>query len=186
MQNIKPYTFILPILGVFFAIILGWSTVSAQTIEKLTNQLKEIEALPSGSAFTLSLTDDDATAAAGEYLGKYLETIQKAISDAVGVKLDISNPTVTFGEDQLTLEAKAGKGFLKFNVSAKATVVWENNELHVTVTELNVPIVSIPVDTANSFIAEPIKNVINDLLKYYDVQSFKLSDGVAVLNAVKK
>ncbi len=186
MQSIKTRTIILPILGVFFALMLGVNTVSAQTIEKLTNQLKEIEALPSGSSFTLSLTDDDATAAAGEYLGKYEETIQNAISNAVGVKLDISNPTITFGEDQLTLAAKAGKGFLKVGVSATAAVVWENNELHVTVTELNVPIVSIPVDTANSFIAEPLKNGINDLLKYYDVQSFKLSDGVAVLNAAKK
>ncbi len=186
MQSIKTRTIILPILGVFFALFLGWSTMSAQTIEKLTNQLNEIGALPSGSSFTLSLTDDDATAAAEEYLGKNMETIQNAISNAVGVKLDISNPTVTFGEDQLTIEAKAGKGFLKLSVSAKATVVWDGNELHVTVTEVNVPIVSVPVDTANSFIAEPLKNGINELLKYYDVQSFKLSDGVAVLNAVKK
>ncbi len=186
MQNIKSHTIILPILGVIFALMLGWNTVSAQTVEKLTQQFNEIAALPSGSSFTLTLSDDDATAAAEEYLGKYMQTIQDAINEAIGMKLDISSPTVTFSEDTLTLGLKAGKSFLKFNVSAKATVVWENNDLHVTVTELNVPVVSVPVETANSFIAGPLKNIITELLKSYDVQSFKLSDGVATLNASKK
>ena len=73
-----------------------------------------------------------------------------------------------------------------FRSSASANVVWADNDLHVTITELNVPIVSVPVDTANSAIAGPLKNIITELLKSYDVQSFKLSDGVATLNATKK
>ncbi len=186
MQNIKSHTIILPILGVIFALMLGWNTVSAQTVEKLKQQFDEIAALPSGSSFTLTLSDDDATAAAEEYLGKYMDTIKEAINEAIGMSLDISSPTVTFGEDTLTLNLKAGKGILKVNVSASANVVWEDNDLHVTVTELNIPIVSVPVETANSFIAGPLKNIITELLKSYDVQSFKLSDGVATLSAAKK
>ena len=243
MQNIKSHTIILPILGVIFALMLGWNTVSAQNLEEFPNpdggiviggrpttdeerqQIEEgwktgdysgvadqsqqqestgnynidpqnpaqvtiigneIASLSSGTSFTLTLSDNVATAAAEEYLGKYMDTIKEAINEAIGMSLDISSPTVTFGEDTLTLNLKAGKGILKVNVSASANVVWEDNDLHVTVTELNVPIVSVPVETANSFIAGPLKNIITELLKSYDVQSFKLSDGIATLSAAKK
>ena len=55
----KTRLIILPILSVFFALFLGWSTIFAQAAEKLENQFRDIQALPAGSAFSLTLTDDE-------------------------------------------------------------------------------------------------------------------------------
>ena len=66
----KTHKYILPIIAVLFGIFFGWSTISAQTIEKLTSQLRDVQNLPAGSVFQLTLTDEDATAAAAEYIWK--------------------------------------------------------------------------------------------------------------------
>ena len=87
---------ILPILSVFFALFFGWSTIFGQAAEKLENQFREIEALPSGAAFTLTVTDDDITAAANEYLDRYLPEIEQMVQEATGIKLNFADPVIEF------------------------------------------------------------------------------------------
>ena len=92
----KTRLIILPILSVFFALFLGWSTIFAQAAEKLENQFREIQALPAGSAFSLTLTDDDITAAANEYLERYLPEIERVVEEETGIKLNFSDPVIEF------------------------------------------------------------------------------------------
>ena len=95
----KTRTTILPIIAVFFGLFLGWSTIYAETIERLTEQLRQVESLPSGTVFQLILTDDDATDAAEEYLEAYMEEIQQLIQQSTGIKIDLSDPRIEFDED---------------------------------------------------------------------------------------
>ena len=184
----KTHKSILPIIAVIFVLFFGWSTISAQTVEKLTNQLLEVQNLPSGSVFQLKLTDEDATAAASEYLEKYMEDIQKMIEQTLGMKMDFSDPKIDFDENRLVVSIRGGVGFLKITASASGTVVWdtETQTLRVNVESVDIPIVSVDPSTVDSYIQGPINDFIHDLMKGYEVLSFNIYDGFAILEARKK
>ena len=181
----KTRLFILPIIVVFFAFIMGWSTISAQTIDKLTNQYREIEALPSGSVFTLVVTDDDMTAAAEEYLSNFRKEIEAMVQEAAGVKLTLSDPVVEISTTDTVASVKVGKGFLKVNASIRATITWDGS-LHVNVTSVDVPIVSVDPATINSYIQGPINNGMAKVAEYYEIRSLQVGDGAITVEAMKK
>ena len=182
----KTRLIILPILAIFFALIFGWSTISGQETDKITQQILEIEALPSGSEFQMTISDEDATSAAQSYLIKYMNQIQETIRQMIGTKLDLSKPKVEFGEDELAFSIKGGKGFMKVNISLRADAVWNGSTLQVDVKSIDVPIVSVDPATANSYIQGPINNFVELIKQYYDIRSFKLSEGSCIIDASKK
>lgn len=184
----KTHKSILPIIAVFFCLFFGWSTIFAQTVEKLTNQLQEVQNLPSGSVFQLTLTDADATDAASEYLERYIEKIQTMVEQSVGMKLDFSDPKIDFDEDRLVVSIRGGIGFLKITASASGKVVWDapSQTLRVDMQSVDIPIISVDPATVNSYIQGPINDLIHDKMNGYEVLSFNIYDGFAVLEARKK
>ena len=181
----KIHRLILPILAVIFCLFSGSSTSKAETIEKLTEQLREVENLPSGTVFQLKLTDDDATSAAEEYLLRYMEDIQAMIQQTAGFKISLSDPKIIFNDDMLVISIRGGLGVLKVTVSASAHVLWEDNMLKVDVKSVDIPVISVDPPTINSYIQDPLNDFINDLMEGYEVRSFDVEE-YAILEAVKR
>ncbi len=181
----KTRLIILPILSVFYALFLGWSTLFAQAAEKLENQFREIEALPSGSVFTLTLTDDEISDAANEYLDRYLPEIQSMVEEATGIKLTFADPVIEFKTGTAMFSLKAGKGFLKVPASMRAGVYWDGS-LHLNVEELNIPIVSVDPATINSYIQQPVNEAMDTIGKYYEIRDLEVAEGFIRLEAMKR
>ncbi len=179
---------ILPIIAVFFGLFFGWSTICAETIEKLTEQLRQVEALPSGTVFQLILTDDDATDAAEEYLERYMEEIQQMIQQSAGIKLDLSDPRIEFDEDFLIISIRGGFGALKVTVSASGTAVWDaaSYTVKVDIKSVDIPIISVDPATVNAYIQPAINDFIQNLMRGYEIRSFEIRDDYAIVEAMKK
>ena len=185
-MNKKTRLTILPILGVIFALFLGWSTISGQTIDQFTEYYKEIANLPSGTSFRITITDDDATKIADEYLQRNYESIQNLLQQAIGIRLDIDNPKIEFEDDMVTASARGGKSILKVGASIQGTMVWVDNQLHIDVKSVDVPVISVDPATVNSYMHGPLERAVSKGLQYYDVISFDIEDGYAILEAVKR
>ena len=179
---------ILPIIAVIFGLLFGWSTISAQTIEKLTNQLREVEKLPSGTVFQIKMTDDELTAAAEEYLNSYKDEIQDMVEQSAGVRIDLSNPVIEFDENFIVVSIRGGLGFVKVTISASGTAVWdkEASAVKVNIQSVDVPIISIDPATLNSYIEAPINDFVQDLMRGYEIRSFEIKDDYAVVEAMKR
>lgn len=178
---------ILPIIAVFLGLFLGCSTTNAQTIDKLKDQLREVQNLPSGSVFQLKLTEEEATAASAEYLARYTDEIQNIVQQSVGVSLEFSDPQINFEEDKIIISIRGGVGFLKIKASASGKVFWDTTAktLKVDVQSVDIPIISVDSDTVNSYIQGPLNDFVSDLMKDYEVLSFNIFDGHAILEARK-
>ncbi len=181
----KTRLIILPILSVFFALFLGWSTIFAQAAEKLENQFREIEALPAGSAFSLTVTDDDITAAANEYLGRYLPEIERVVEEETGIKLNFADPVIEFKTGFATASLRVGKGFLKVPASFDAEVYWDET-LRVNVKQVDVPFITLDPAVVNDAIQDPIREAMLALGEYYEIQTMELNEGYIRIDAVKK
>ena len=184
----KTHYSILPIFAVFFSLFCVWSTSFAQATERIMNQLIAVDNLPAGSVFQITLTDEDATEAASEYLIQYEEDIQNMIQHAAGIKLDFSDPKIDFDEDRLVVSIRGGLGFLKVTASAGGTVLWDEQaqQLIVNVDSVDIPIISVDPATINAYIQAPMNDFIHGMMEGYEVISFKVYDGFAVLEAMKK
>ena len=177
---------ILPILGVIFAIFFGWSTTFGQAAEKLEQEFKDIMALPSGSLFTLTISDDEVTEAANEYLVRYMDEIVDLLQQMTGMKLDISRPEVEFRTDESAASLRVGKGFMKVPASVRASVYWENGTIVMDVKSIDVPTISVDPATVNGYIQKPINDGTEYISQYLDIQSFKVCEGYIELVAIKK
>lgn len=184
----KTHKSILPIIAIIFGLIFGWSTSCAQTAEKLENQLREVKNLPSGSVFQLTLTDEDATKAAAEYLTIYMERIQNMIVNTVGIKLDFSDPEIDFDDERIIVSIRGGIGFLKIKASASGKVEWDTSTqtLKVDIQSVDIPIISVDPATVTSYIQGPLNEFIHSILGSYEILAFNIHDGYAVLDARKR
>ena len=182
----KARLIILPLLAVIFALFSGWSTILAQTIEKFQDQILQIEALPSGSVFFLTITEDDLTAAAKEMLARYNVEISDTIQEALGVRLSVSDPKISLGNSELFMSARGGKGILKVNASLNASLTWDGTTVHVDVKSVDVPIVSVDPATINAYIQGPLNSYVEQIKQYYEIRSFSVSKGKIELEAMKK
>ena len=176
---------ILPILAVILALFFGCSTIFGQAAENLERQLREIEALPAGSVFTLTITDDDISAAANEYLELYMEEIQDILQGRIGTKLSLSDQIIEFKTRKANASLRVGKGFLKVAASIDADVTWDGT-LHVNVIDVNVPIITVDAATVNAFIQGPIESGMRYLEQYLKIHSFDVEEGVITITAEKK
>lgn len=155
------------------------------TIEQFIGKFEEFKALPSGESFTIEVTDQEATAAANEYVTENKAQIQELLKQQTGFNLDVEKPSVAFRNDEILLSAMGGIGFLKTKASLTADVKWDGKPV-VVVRSVEVPVVSISPGELNSTVEEPLTKMMETVEEYAEIRSFKLKDGVAVLEAVRK
>ncbi len=154
-------------------------------IQKFMNKFEEFKSLPSGESFKIEVTDQEATAAAKEYLAENKAQIKDLLKEKTGFGLDVDKPAIAFGKDQIALSAKGGMGFVKANASLVADVHWDG-KLSVVVQSVDVPIISVSPEKLNSVAGAPLQQAMEKVEEYAEIRSFELTDGLAVLEAVKK
>ncbi len=154
-------------------------------IQRLTGKYEEFKALPGGEYFTIEVTDKEATAAAREYITENKQQIRDLLKQKTGFNLNVDDPRIEFRNDKLILSATGGKGFIKAKASLTADVKWDGRPV-VVVREVKIPVVSVSPEKLNSTAEEPIKHMTEIIGEYAEIRSFKLKNGLAVLEAVKK
>ena len=153
--------------------------------QQFMDKFEEFKALPSGESFTIEVTDVEATAVAREYVAENREQIQEAMKQETGFELDVDKPSITFRDDVVLLSVMAGKGFLKTKANITADVKWDGKPV-VVVRSVEVPVVSVSPADLNAFVEDPLKQMTAAVEEYAEIRTFKVKDGVAVLEAVKK
>ena len=155
------------------------------TLQQFMNKFEEFKSLPSGEAFAIELTDKEATAAATEYVTENKAQIKELLKQSTGFKLDVEKPSIEFGNDKISLSAMGGMGFLKTKASLVADVKWDGKPV-VVVRSVDVPVVSVSPEKLNATVEGPLKQMMEMVEEYAEIRSFKLKEGVAVLEAVRK
>lgn len=154
-------------------------------LDKFMNKFEEFKNLPSGETFSIEVTDKEATDAGREYVTENKEWIKQQLKATTGLGLSVENPTIKFGDDELSMGVVGGMSFLKANASLTADVAY-NGEPSVNVREVNVPFVSLSPEKLNTLVEKPLDQLMEKVKEYGEIRSFKLSAGLAVLEAVKK
>ena len=155
------------------------------TLNSFKNKFKEFKTLPVGQSFTIKVTDQEATAAAREYLTENKASVSERIKKRTGIGLTIDNPAVMFRKDEICLSASGGKGFLKAKASLTADVRWDGNPV-VVVRTVDVPFISVSPEKLNSVVERPLNRLMQTVEEYAVIRSFRLMDGVAILEAERK
>ena len=155
------------------------------TIQQFMDKFETFKTLPGGEPFTIEVTDLEATAAAREYVAENKALIRAGMKQETGFELDVDKPSITFRDDTVLLSVMAGVGFLKTKATLTADVKWDGGPV-VNVRSVEVPVVSVSPEKLNSSVEEPLKKMMDIVEEYAEIRSFKLKDGVAVLEAVRK
>jgi hypothetical protein len=79
----------------------------------------------------------------------------------------------------------AGVGFLKTKARLTAEVKWDD-KLIVAVRSVEVPVISVSPQELNAMVEEPLSQMMETVEEYAEIRSFKITDGLAVLEAVRK
>lgn len=145
----------------------------------------DMNKIPSGLTIHLSLSDQDATKYAENYLVTHNEKIKEFIKEKIKVGLDITKPEIRFNENELIISCKAGMHLIKVNASARATILWDGKNVHADVLSLDLPVVSIEPSKANAVIQKPIQTFMNELQKDFQIRSFRVEPGKISVDAVK-
>ena len=143
-------------------------------VSRFISRFNEFQSLPSGASFSVRVTDFEAEEAAKEYLAENRDQVSGLIRQAAGVSLD-----------EIVLSAKGGRGLLKVRASLSADVRW-NGGLNVNVQSLELPFVSVTPQKLNSVVEGPLKGVMARVAGYAEIRSFRITEGAAVLDAVRK
>lgn len=163
----KMFKLILPVLllvgcvgGAFFVNgVSAQSTTSATpAMDVLIATAEQFYNLPSGQPFSYTFPEETLNQAASEALKRYESEVKSLIRTYVNMDLSVSDPKVDFlpvkeGESNVKLSAKVGYGFVKLTVKANGILKLENGLPMIEILELDVPIVSVPLDRANAQVA---------------------------------
>ena len=101
------------------------------------------------------------------------------------MSINVENPEIRFGNDEISMAARGRKGFLKINASVNAEVRWDGRA-NVTVRSADVPVISISPEKLNFVTEKPLAQAMGKVEDYAEIRSFKLMNGLAVLEAMKK
>ena len=142
--------------------------------------------LPAGLTVQMSLSDIDATNYAVSYLKSHDPEIKELIKQKLKISLDITDPEIKFGENELCINCRTGLKFVKAKASAKADVKWDGKKALVNVKSIDLPIISIEPSKANTLIQLPIERFISQLQEAFKIQSFRVEPGRISVSAVKK
>ena len=155
------------------------------TLQQFMDKFEEFKTLPGGESFAIEVTDQEATAAANEYVTENKAQIKDLLKQQTGFNLDVEKPSVSFGNDEIVLSAMGGVGFLKTKATLTADVTWDGKPV-VVVRSVEVPVVSVSPEGLNSTVEEPLVQMMEKVREYAEIRSFKLTDGVAVIEAIRK
>ena len=155
------------------------------TLQHFLGKFDEFKTLPAGESFSIQVSDQEATAAAKEYLTENKAQVTQLLKNKTGMNLEVENPSIGFGNDQIALSAMGGIGFLKARATLNADVQW-NGQPDVVVRSVQVPVVSVTPEKLNSVVEKPLKQLTKIVEEYAEIRNFKLQDGFAVLEAVRK
>ena len=156
-----------------------------EVIRNFVGKFNEFQSLEPGKQFFVQATEEEATAAAREYLAENKEHVSRMIRSAAGVSLEVSDPNVRFRKDEVELSARGGKGFMKVKATLCAEIVWDGRPI-VNVKSVDVPFVSVTPQKLNSVVEKPLLNVMEIVGSYAEIRSFSVRDGVVVLEALRK
>ena len=154
-------------------------------INKFTGKFNEFRALAPGERFSVRVTDTEAADAAREYLTKNRSHVSEMIRSAAGVGLDVSDPEVRFHPDEVFISARGGKGFMKVKASLCAEIRWDGRPL-VNVRSVEVPFVPVTPQKLNSVVEKPLVSIMKTVGDYAEIISFRIAEGEAVLDALRK
>ena len=155
------------------------------TLQHFLGKFDEFKTLPSGKSFSIKVTDQEATAAANEYLTENKAQVSQLLQKTTGMNLEVEKPSIGFKNDELLLSAMGGMGFLKAKATLDADVQWSGQPT-VVVRSVKVPVVSVTPEKLNSVVEKPLKQLMEKVEEYAEIHNFKLQDGFAVLEAVRK
>ena len=145
----------------------------------------DMNKIPSGLTIQLSLSDEDATKYAANYLTAHNEKIKEFIKEKIKVGLDIADPVIRFNENELIVSCKVGMHLIKVTASARATILWDGKNVRADVLTLDLPVISIESSKANELIQKPIQTFVKELQKDFQVRSFRVEPGKISVDAVK-
>lgn len=154
-------------------------------LDKFMSKFEEFKNLPPGEFFSIKVTEKEATDAVREYVSENKEWIKEQLKAATKLGLSVENPTIKFGNDELSMEVTGSKGILKSKASLISDVLWKGKP-EVKVRTVKVPFVSLSAEKLNTVMAKPIDTLMEKVKAYGEIRSFKLTEGMAVLEAVRK
>jgi len=155
------------------------------TIQQFMDKFETFKTLPGGEPFTIEVTDLEATAVAREYVAENKALIRAGMKQETGFELDVDKPSITFRDDTVLLSVMAGVGFLKTKATLTADVQWDGKPV-VVVRSVEVPVISVSPQELNAMVEEPLRQMMETVEEYAEIRSFKITDGLAVLEAVRK
>ncbi|MBE6029110.1 MAG: hypothetical protein E7226_03045 [Clostridiales bacterium] len=155
------------------------------TIQQFMDKFETFKTLPGGEPFTIEVTDLEATAVAREYVAENKALIRAGMKQETGFELDVDKPSITFRDDTVLLSVMAGVGFLKTKATLTADVKWDGKPV-VVVRSVEVPVISVSPQELNAMVEEPLRQMMETVEEYAEIRSFKITDGLAVLEAVRK
>ena len=155
------------------------------TLQHFLGKFDEFKTLPAGESFSIRVSDQEATAAANEYLTENKAQVKQLIQQKAGIGLDVEKPSIGFHNDGISVSAMGGMGFLKAKASLNADVQWDGKP-NVVVRSVQVPVISVTPEKLNSVVEKPLKQLTEKVEEYAEIRNFKLQDGFAVLEAVRK
>ncbi|MBR6444209.1 MAG: hypothetical protein IKS63_02115 [Firmicutes bacterium] len=154
-------------------------------LQHFLDKFEEFKVLPAGESFNIEVSDQEATAAANEFLTENKAQVKQFLKQSTGLALDIDKPSIDFLDDGIILSAKGGMGFLKAKASLTANVLWDGGPV-VDVRSVDVPFISVSPQKLNSSVKKMLGQLTEKVEEYAEISSFKLTYGSAILEAVKK
>jgi|GEM_PF-976718 hypothetical protein len=185
---------ILPVILLLCMAFVGWHAYSpvnqytsgGPAMDQLYAEAQRINDLPAGTPFTVTFSDDTLTQAAEEALSLYSADIKAALQKLASMEIDVAKPKVEFnGDGTLKLSAKAGKGFLKVGASAIARINLINGIPEIQVEKVDVPLISISAETANSEIKNLTGQYMNYLTSFCSLSKIEITDGQIAIEGIK-
>ncbi len=166
------------IIAILSALVIS-AAVQAQdsSLTNIENQIKQIGALPSGSAFVLQATDTELTEDAKELLAKYQTQVNEALKKTTNMKIEVSDPLIKFGEGYADISIRAGVSFIRGTAKMSIVLTAQDGKPVVTVRSMSIPVVNISADQANGYIKTYATPFINQLTNYCTVQSIEIQEG---------
>ena len=186
---------ILPVILLLCMFFVGWhayipmvqANSNQPAIDQLTAEVNRIYALPSGSAFNFTVSDDTLTMAAEEAFQKYGNEIKAAVTQLVNVNIDIDKPEVEFLSDgTIKISAKAGKGIFKVGVGVNGKINLVDGKPEIFIEKIDVPIINVSEETANSEIKGLTNQYMNYLTDFCTLSKIEVTEGQAVIEGIVK
>ena len=155
--------------------------------QKLSDKFDEMKALPAGTVFSVTITDTELTDAASEQLSLHADEVAAMIKKYANMDLSVSDPKVSFRSDgSVELSAKAGLGFIKVTVSAKAIITVQDGKPIIQTQSVSLPVVKVDAAQVDGTVQPYINKLFETLQNQFVLQSLDITEGQAVIQAERK